>query len=86
VVTFHVQVGLTPQVTPQVIALLMAARPPRSREELQRVAGLKDRIHFQKAHLEPLIAAGWLEMIIPNKPRSRLQRYQTTTAGVAVLT
>jgi ATP-dependent DNA helicase RecG len=93
VVLFHVQVGLTPQVTPQitpqvtpqVIALLTAARQPCSREELQRVAGLKDRKHFQKAHLEPLIAAGWLEMTIPNKPRSRLQRYRTTTAGVAVL-
>jgi hypothetical protein len=85
VVTFRVQVGLTPQVTPQVTALLEAARQPCSREELQRVVGLKDRIHFQTAHLEPLIAAGWLAMTIPDKPRRRLQRYRTTAAGIAVL-
>jgi ATP-dependent DNA helicase RecG len=93
VVTFHVQVGLTPQVTPhvtphvtpQVVTLLEAARHPHSREELQRVLGLKDRMHFQKAYLEPLLAAGWLEMTIPDKPRSRLQRYRTTAAGQGTL-
>jgi hypothetical protein len=85
VVTFRVQVGLTPQVTPQVVALLEAARHPHSREELQGVLGLKDRMHFQKAYLEPLLAAGWLEMSIPDRPRSRLQRYRTTTTGLAAL-
>jgi hypothetical protein len=64
VVTFRVQVGLTPQV----VALLEAARHPHSREELQCVLGLKDRMHLQKAYLEPLLAAGWLEMTIPDKP------------------
>ncbi len=85
VVIFRVQVGLTPQVTPQVTALLEGAQQPRSREELQQVAGLKDRRHFQRSHLEPLLAAGWLEMTIPDKPRSRLQRYRTTAACLAGL-
>jgi predicted HTH transcriptional regulator len=93
VVTFRVKVGLTlqvapqvaPQVTPQVATLLEAARQPRSRIELQRIVGLKDRAHFQRAYLEPLLAAGWLEMTIPDKPRSRLQRYRTTAAGTAAL-
>lgn len=89
VVTFRVNVGITPQVTqqvtPQVIALLEAARQPRSRAELQRIVELKDRKHFQKAYLEPLLTTGWLEMTIPDKPRSRLQRYRTTAAGTAVL-
>jgi Filamentation induced by cAMP protein Fic-like, C-terminal domain len=76
---------VTPQVTPQVIALLEAARQSRSREELQEAAGLRDRRHFQRAHLEPLVAAGWVEMTIPTKRRSRLQRYRTTLAGIAVL-
>jgi ATP-dependent DNA helicase RecG len=85
VVTFRAAIGATPQVTPQVTAVLEAARRPRSREELQQSVGLKDRVHFLKAYLEPLLAAGWLEMTIPDKPRSRLQRYRTTATGLAVL-
>lgn len=93
VVTFPVQVGITlqvtlqvtPQVTPQVAAVLDAAQQPRSREELQRILALKDRMHFQKTYIEPLLTARWLEMTIPDKPRSRLQRYRTTTASLAAL-
>ena len=81
VVTFRVQVGFIPQV----VALLETARRPRSREELQKVAGLRDRRHFQRSHREPLLAAQWLEMTVPNKPRSRLQQYRTTPAGLVVL-
>jgi ATP-dependent DNA helicase RecG len=86
---FRVQVGdtphVTPQVTPQVIALLEAAGDPHAREDLQRILGLKDRMHFQKAYLEPLLVAAWLEMTIADKPRNLLQRYRTTTAGQGTL-
>ena len=85
VVTLRVQVGLTSQVTPQVAALLEAARQPLSREELPRILGLRDRMHFRKAYLEPLLVAGWLEMTAPDKPRSRLQRYRITAAGQGTL-
>jgi ATP-dependent DNA helicase RecG len=93
VVTFRVKVGLTTQVTTQVTmqvttqvaAILKAARKPRSRGELQKAAGLRNREHFRKAYLEPLLAAGWLEMTIPEKPRSRNQRYRTTESGNASL-
>lgn len=89
VVTFRVKVEATPRVTPhvtaQVVTLLEAARRPHSREELQHAIGLKDRMHFQRAYLEPLLAASWLEMTIPDKPRSRLQRYRTTAVGLALL-
>jgi ATP-dependent DNA helicase RecG len=77
---------VAPQVTPQVVAALTAARAEaKSREELQEASGIKDREHFRKAYLEPMLARGWLERTIPDKPRSRLQRYRTTEAGVAVL-
>jgi hypothetical protein len=72
----------TPQVTPQVIAVLqVAAQKANSRGELQKAAGIKDSEHFRKAYLEPLSSAGWLERTIPDKPRSRVQRYRTTEAG-----
>jgi ATP-dependent DNA helicase RecG len=46
---------------------------------------LKDREHFRRAYLEPLLAADWLEMTIPDKPRSSKQRYRTTVAGTRAL-
>jgi ATP-dependent DNA helicase RecG len=75
----------TPQVTPQVAAMLRAAREPMAREQLQKAAGLRDREHFVANHLNPLLSSGWLEMTIPDKPRSPKQRYRITAAGRAVL-
>lgn len=49
------------------------------------VAGIKDREHFRKDYLEPLLASGWVEMTIPDKPRSSKQRYKTTALGRKVL-
>ena len=97
VVTFEVRVGATaqvtpqvtpqvaPQVTPQVEAVLGAARQAASAGDLQRAAGLKDRVHFLRSYLQPLLERGWIERTIPDKPRSRMQRYRTTAAGLAAL-
>ena len=71
----------TPQVTPQVAMVLKAAATASSAAQLLVSAGLKDRAHFRKAYLEPLVQAGWLERTIPEKPTSRLQRYRLTEAG-----
>lgn len=76
---------VTEQVTEQVTAVLDAARVPRSREELQKVVGLKHRPHFIKTYLHPLLVAGWIELTIPDKPKSRNQRYRTTVLGLNVL-
>ena len=84
-VTEQVGERVTPQVTPQVIAILEAAGTARSREELQRAADLKDREHFRKKYLGSLLEAGWLEMMIPDKPRSSEQRYRTTDLGRKIL-
>jgi ATP-dependent DNA helicase RecG len=74
-----------PQVTEQVAIMLQAACEPRSLKELQSAVGLKHRPHFIKSYLEPLLAAKWLEMTIPDKPRSSKQRYRTTDLGRKVL-
>lgn len=76
---------VTEQVTEQVAIMLQAACEPRSLKELQIAVGLKHRPHFIKSYLEPLLAAKWLEMTIPDKPRSSKQRYRTTDLGRKVL-
>ena len=38
-----------------------------------------------KPHLTALIKAGWLEMTIPDKPRSSKQHYRTTDLGRKIL-
>jgi ATP-dependent DNA helicase RecG len=77
---------VTPEVTPQVAAVIQAAAEEgKARDELQRAAGIKDREHFRKRYLEPLIAVSWLEMTIPDKPRSSKQKYRTTELGLEML-
>jgi len=71
----------TPQVTPQVGLVLKAAVEAVSREALQAASGLRDRKHFTETYLQPLLEAGWLEMTIPEKPRSSKQRYRITAKG-----
>jgi len=84
-ITPEVTPQATPQATPQVVAVLKAARTASSREELQKAVDLKDRRHFRKAYLDSLLGAGWLEMMIPDKPRSPKQSYRTTDLGRKVL-
>ncbi len=40
-----------------------------------------DRTKFRKKYLNPLIGEGLLEMTIPDKPQSSLQRYRLTAKG-----
>jgi len=69
------------QVTPQEAAVLAAARNPATRTELQKSVGLRNREHFVNTCLNPLLEAGFLEMTIPDKPRSSKQKYRLTEKG-----
>lgn len=76
--------SLTPQVTPQVKALLHAMlknEEPFSREALQSALNLKDRKSFRERYLKPALELELVEMSIPEKPNSRLQRYRITALG-----
>lgn len=67
------------QVTPQVEALLkvlLSADKPLTRNELQTQLELKDRESFRSRYLKPALDFGLVEMTIPGKPNSRLQRYR----------
>ena len=84
-VTGQVTVQVTGQVTAQVQRLLAVMVAAHSRSELQVLLGLKHRDSFIAIYLEPALAAGWVEMTVPTKPTSRLQRYRLTPRGRAVL-
>ncbi|MFM7055439.1 MAG: Fic family protein [Planctomycetota bacterium] len=57
----------------------------RDLAELQLAAGLNDRKNVRTKHLEPLVELGWLQVTIPDKPRSSLQQYVLTGEGRTVL-
>ena len=71
----------TPQVTPQVGRLVAAVHGEMTREAIQEAIGIKDRKDFRMRYLHPALAAGLLEMTIPDKPNSRLQKYRLTEKG-----
>jgi Fic family protein len=71
----------TPQVTPQVKELLIALKTEMSRDDLQAALGLQDRKSFSERYLKPALNAGLIEMTIPEKPNSRLQKYRLTAKG-----
>jgi DNA-binding PadR family transcriptional regulator len=72
---------VTPQLSPQVGELLAAIRGEMSREAIQNALGLSDRKSFREGHLKPALAEGLIEMTIPDKPNSRLQKYRLTDKG-----
>lgn len=50
----------------------------RSREEMQLFLSISNRSHFSKFYLKPLLESGRLKMTIPDKPKSKNQRYITS--------
>lgn len=48
---------------------------PRSRKEIQEFCGYKSRDSFMKNILNPLIEAGKVKLLLPDKPKSPKQKY-----------
>jgi Fic family protein len=72
---------VAPQVTPQVGKLLAQLEVESDRESLQNRLGLADRKSFRERYLKPALEAGVIEMTLPDKPNSRLQKYRLTEKG-----
>ena len=67
------------------VDLLRLCRKEQPLVTMMNVVGRQNRTKFRDAIVRPLIEAGLLELTIPDKPTSRLQRYRTTAAGLTVL-
>lgn len=77
---------VTPEVTTEVRSILEHLNGELTRRELQGKLGLKNDEHFRKAYLLPSLESGYIEMTIPDKPNSRLQKYRLTSRGKQFLT
>jgi ATP-dependent DNA helicase RecG len=75
---------VTMEVAMEVKRLLNAMTDEHSRRELQEMLRLKNADHFRKAYVLPAVDAGLVEMTIPEKPKSRLQKYRLTEKGQAL--
>jgi hypothetical protein len=51
------------------------------RDEVQRILEFKDRTSFRERYLKPALQVGLIELTIPDKPNSRLQKYRLMNAG-----
>jgi len=67
-----------PQVTPQVEQLLAVIQGDMTRQALMAALELNDRKHFANTYLKAALAAGVIEMTLPDKPNSRQQKYRKT--------
>ena len=53
--------------------------------QLMALAGRSNRTKFRDQVLKPMLTSGWVEMTIPDKPTSRLQKYRLTEKGKRLL-
>lgn len=60
-------------------------RGPLATAQLQKALGLKHRPTFKENYLKPALAERLIEMTVPDKPSSRLQKYRLTDTGRARL-
>ncbi len=74
----------TPQVTPQVVKLVEMIDGDMRREDIMCSMGFKNRMPFVNSNLKPAMDEGIVVMTIPEKPRSRRQRYRLTSKGKAL--
>lgn len=86
-VTPPVAPPVTPPVAPPVAVLLrlLGAMGELGNAEIRRHLGLRDRAHLRDHYVDPCLEGGWIEMTLPGKPNSRLQRYRLTEQGRAML-
>jgi ATP-dependent DNA helicase RecG len=86
-VTPPVTPPVAPPVAPPVFTLLelLGREGPMGAAAIRAQLGLRDRTHVRETYVNPALTAGLIEMTIPERPTSRLQKYRLTQTGKAVL-
>ena len=65
--------------------LLRVMSGEMTRKEIRDAMQLKNWSHIKKRYVDPCLNQGWIEMTIPEKPRSSKQRFRITPVGRAKL-
>lgn len=65
--------------------VLSQCQQPTPLKELQKITGIKHRIFFMERYVEPLIQAGLIEMLYPDRPKHPQQAYRLTSNGQRLL-
>ena len=82
-VTPEVTPEVTDQVTDQVKRLIIAfEKEAESTKEIMKELSLHHNNTFRENYLYPAVNLGFVEMTIPDKPNSRLQKYRLTQKGL----
>ncbi|MCK9466388.1 MAG: hypothetical protein M0Q29_10945 [Thiopseudomonas sp.] len=86
-VTGQVAPPVPPPVTPPVetLLLLIGEHGELSNAGLREYLAVNDRKHVRKSYIAPALKANLVEMTIPDKPNSRLQKYRLTQLGSVVV-
>lgn len=71
--------------TSHIRRLLDAISGEMSGQELLEALGFRDRKSFRERYIAPALRAGFIEMTVPDKPNSRLQKYRLTEKGCGLL-
>jgi Fic family protein len=76
-----------PLVTPEVERLLdiLIKHSELSRSQLQQLLQLKDEKNMRLRYISPALKNGWIELTVPDKPNSRLQKYRITEKGRGII-
>jgi ATP-dependent DNA helicase RecG len=71
----------TQSADPVLRLLAQLAAGAKSSGELRGALNVRHRPTFRRNYLHPALEQGLIEMTIPDKPQSRLQRYRLTAEG-----
>jgi hypothetical protein len=64
---------------------LLAKQAPAGNEDIRKAFTLKDRKQLRETYIRPALAQGLIEMTVPDKPSSRLQKYRLTGKGKSLV-
>ena len=83
-VTGEVTGEVTEEVTEEVKRVVIVLHGEMKRVKIQEALDLRGEENFRNLYLTPALQSGYVEMTIPDKPNSRMQKYRLTPKGEAL--